>query len=739
MAALLALTTPAMKGASLQPLLHATRAQGPITIDGNLDDEGWKGALVFDKWYETSPGDNVEPKVKTIGYLTYDDRFLYVAIRCFDPDPREIRAQYRDRDGVSGNTDDAVAVVLDTHNDGKTGLELFVSASGTQGDAIENDVTGAEDFSPDFFWDSAVKIDGAGWSVEYRIPFSSLRYSDAPVQTWGIVLYRNRPRDRRYENFTSPLPRGTNCFVCNFAKVTGLEGLPAGEHVVVAPYVTGKWIGEATSGAGTPVVMSPAAMDRGADLKWIPNPVTAVDATIRPDFSQVESDVAAISTNQRFAIFNTEKRPFFLEGTELLDTPIQAVYTRTITAPRWGLRTTGKAGNDAYTILVAEDRGGGSVILPSPTGSSFADQDFSSKVAIARLRQEFGNQSFLSVLATTREIDGGGHDRVLGPDFQWRPSDTSTVTGQILFSNARTPDRPDLAPEWDGRTLSSRAGFLSWKWSTRKDDLTAQYKDIGHDFRADDGFVTQVGIRSAYALWGHTLWPSGFFSRLRGSLVAQNDTEQHGTLLERFFSAGLDGDGRLRSNMSAAVIFDRVRSGTVLLDRRQLQFAANFTVSRVVSQINVSGTVGQDVDFHNSLPGHGADISLGGRLRPTSHLQVDLTNDVRWLEESPHGQTSRLFTAQVERVRAEYAFTSRSFVRAIVQNTRTNRNLGLYGSGVTQHDGALAAQLLFAYKVNWQSVLFVGFGDVRDAGPFDADLRDARRQFFVKISRAFLR
>src|SRR5581483_7190980 len=183
---------------------------------------------------------------------------------------------------------------------------------------------------------------------------------------WGIMLYRNYPRERRYQMFANKIPRGNNCFICNENKLVGLQNLPPAGHLVTAPYLNEQSIGEARHGLGTPIETHPLKNNAGVDLKFTPNRDTAIDATINPDFSQIESDTAVIMTNQRFAIFFPEKRPFFLEGNNLFNTPIQALYTRTITAPRWGGRATGKIGENAYTILVAADRGGGSVIIPGP-------------------------------------------------------------------------------------------------------------------------------------------------------------------------------------------------------------------------------------------------------------------------------------------------------------------------------------------------------------------------------------
>ena len=127
---------------------------------------------------------------------------------------------------------------MDTRNDGKTAYLFLVTARGVQYDAITDDAGAGEDNSPDFFWDSAAKVNGEGWTAEARVPFSSLRYESSDPEQWGLILYRNWPRERRYQMFTNRLPRDSNCFVCNYGKVNGLRGLPAGDHMVIAPYVT---------------------------------------------------------------------------------------------------------------------------------------------------------------------------------------------------------------------------------------------------------------------------------------------------------------------------------------------------------------------------------------------------------------------------------------------------------------------------------------------------------------------
>ena len=345
------------------PPLPVPRAAARIAVDGRLDDAAWQQAAVLDTFFETYPADNTEPKAKTVVYLTYDEHDFYIGIHAFDPEPGKIRAPFVERDKIVG-TDDNVAVFLDTRNDRRTAVELRVNPRGNQADAVYNDSSSNEDFSPDFFYDTAAQITADGWTAEMRVPLSSLRYPRQAENHWGILVWRNYPRDQRYAIHSSPIARGSNCWICQSRELTGLTGLPGGGHFVAAPYVTGQRLGEPRDGLGSSLEDQDPEFDAGLDVKWQLSASNALDLTINPDFSQVESDVGQIAVNNQFAVFFPEKRPFFLEGLDLFDTPIAAVYTRTITDPRWGLRDTGKLGRTSYTVLLTEDEGGGSFIIP---------------------------------------------------------------------------------------------------------------------------------------------------------------------------------------------------------------------------------------------------------------------------------------------------------------------------------------------------------------------------------------
>jgi hypothetical protein len=510
----------------------------------------------------------------------------------------------------------------------------------------------------------------------------------------------------------------------------------------VAPYASGQRSDAPGSGLGTPLESGKVESEFGGDVKWSPFANTAIDATINPDFSQIESDVAQIDANERFALFYPEKRPFFLEGVELLSTPIQAVYTRTITSPRYGGRITGRLGATAYTALFAEDRGGGSVIVPAPNGSSFADQDFRSWAGVARMRRDFGS-SFASLLVSDREVEGGGYNRVFGPDFQWRPRDGENVSGQFLWSFTKTPDRPDLADEWDGRSLDGHGAHAYWSHSRPRHDWWLEYRDFADGFRADNGFVPQVGYRDIFFDTGRTVRPtSGPVRRLRTYVILNRSTDRGGDLLYDELSPGIGLDARFNTFARLRWAWNDVRvgDGTETLPRGRLLYVVNTSPARFLPQINLEGFLGGEIDFENARKGSGGNVSLGWTLRPTDHLELRLNNGRRWLDVEVPGRADRprLFTARVDRLRATYNFTARAFARVIGQHVETTRDPSLYVDAVEAREAFFTGSVLLAYKLNWQTVLFLGYGDDRELSELDSLERSAR-QFFVKLSYALQR
>ncbi len=719
--------------------LRLGRITTPIEVDGDLSDPGWAEATVVPLAYEINPGDNTTPAVKTVARIGYDDKFFYVSFWCEDPDIAKLRAPFVDRDGINDDQD-YVGILLDVENQNHSAIDFWIGPRGIQADSVFNEGTFNEDFGPDYFWQSAGRIGTDSWVAEVAIPLSSLRYPEKDPQDWALALYRTFPRDRNYQFYSVRVPRGSSCFLCQSATVEGITGLPQGSHWVLAPYGAVTSTKTYAGSNGMPDDDTTTKGKVGLDAKWLPDANTIVDATINPDFSQIESDTAQISVNERFALFYPEKRPFFLEHVDLLQTPIQAVYTRTITQPLWGARVTGKTGGTNYIALVGNDRGGGTVIIPGPVFSEAAPQDYESTVAILRVRQDLGD-SFAGFLGTARSIaaaDGGGYNYVVGGDVHWQAGANDVVNAQYLYSFSENPDRPDLFPGWTGQKQSGFGWTTAWTHSTRHWDWNLSYDDFAPGFVADDGFVPQVGYREGQAGLGYRFFPTGFFSRLHPLVGGNYATDREGDLISRRYFPGISFQGQWSLRGEIDYNFEAVRIDGQTLEFDQIAWNLQASPSRLVPRLTFAGNYGEQPDVSNVRVGSGGSLTLTATIRPTDHLGLDLVAERQWIDETLEGRSGRLFTATVARAKAIYVFNSRMLFRVIGQYIETTRDPSFWTSPVLEKESEFSGSALFSYKLNWQTVLYVGYGDNRALFETnDVDLRPQNRQFLVKLSYAF--
>ena len=315
---------------------RAVRIDGGISIDGRLDDAGWKDAPPSDGFVQRFPDEGKPPSQQTEFRIAYDDSAIYVGVRCFDSQPDEIRDLLTRRDQPS--TSDWVHVGIDSYFDRRTAFMFGVNAAGVQSDRLLfND--SEEDLSWDAVWSSAVRIDEQGWTAELRIPLSQLRFSAKDRQEWGFQVLRRVARTGE-ESVWSPWPRQGAQIVSRFGVLEDIEGLEPGRRVEILPYLTGG-VGIAEVADGDPF-HDPAEGRYGAgvDLKVGLSSAFTLAAAINPDFGQVEADPSQVNLTAQETFF-PEKRPFFLEGTEFfrlgLGTNNQNIeglfYTRRIGAP----------------------------------------------------------------------------------------------------------------------------------------------------------------------------------------------------------------------------------------------------------------------------------------------------------------------------------------------------------------------------------------------------------------------
>src|SRR5512135_1566013 len=386
-------------------------ADAPVVVDGRLTEAVWQRAAVLRGFSQYLPNDNRAADDSTTVLVWYSPTAIYFGIRAYQ-DSAGVRATLADRDKITG--DDYVEILLDTFNDRRQALvfgvnPLGVQADGTLRDAsrasinfISSAVTGAYslDLIPDYVYESKGHLTAWGYEVEVRIPFKTLRYQSRDPQDWGINVIRVVQATGHQLTWTRVLQTQAS-FLGQGGTLTGLSDMHRGLVLDLTPEATSTLTGaQAASGwkygGGDPRI--------GVTARWgVTNNLT-LNGTVRPDFSQVEADVPQIQFDPRVALFYAERRPFFLDGLELFNTPVQLIYTRRLVDPVGAVKLTGKLGATTLAVLSGVDG--------TDASASGADHPV---LGALRLRQDLGGQNSLGLVYTDR-VDGPSFNRVAAAD-----------------------------------------------------------------------------------------------------------------------------------------------------------------------------------------------------------------------------------------------------------------------------------------------------------------------------------
>ncbi|MDQ3369382.1 MAG: carbohydrate binding family 9 domain-containing protein [Myxococcota bacterium] len=314
---------------------RAVRRDGAVTIDGRLDEAAWAAAPTQANFTQRFPIDGAQATVGTRFAILYDDQALYVGVWLDDPDPAKIRRLLTRRD-VDINAD-AVVVAIDSYHDRRTGYAFQLNAAGVQRDMLLYDDS-QSDATWDAVWTGDVAVNSTGWTAEFRIPLSQLRFSSALAHRWGFQVIRNIARTKE-EDAWSPWPRSGSEVVSKFGLVSGIDGVRQGRRLELLPYGTGGFEAMPVDAADPLNDELRARGNLGLDLKYGLGSAFTLSATINPDFGQVEADPSKINLSGN-ELFFAEQRSFFLEGMDLFRLPIGnsdgsvegAFYTRRIGA-----------------------------------------------------------------------------------------------------------------------------------------------------------------------------------------------------------------------------------------------------------------------------------------------------------------------------------------------------------------------------------------------------------------------
>lgn len=728
-----ALTLPAT-GAALAQSTEAPY-QIPYTtsvplIDGIVAPGEWDDALEIELTNETHPVENVPAPVATRVLMMEDGASFMLAFIASDPEPDKIRAYYRDRD--SAWQDDMVGIVIDTFNDERRAFEFFVNPLGAQMDAVQDDVARREDSSWNAIWDSAGQINDTGFVVEIRIPLNQLRFPSGLVrQTWGIDILRFYPREARHRISNNLTDYARNCYLCLFRKAEGFANLTGGTNLRLIPTLTAMQTESRPDPATDPWQKDDANYEPSLDIRWGVNEDMVLNATLNPDFSQVETDQPQVDINNTFSLSYDERREFFLDGADYFNTPSNLVYTRNIFAPDYGLKLTGKSGNHSYGVLYANDERA-TFVIPGRLGSSIALLDDSPTDNVAlRYRYDHGRSLTVGTLITDRETEGYGNT-LISADMTWQIKPSDRLTAQIMTTDTDYP----LSVQTDysqAASLTGNAFQINYNHQGTHSRVNASYSDYSPDFRADLGFISQVDVRRLQ-INPNYVWRfnnSGFNAAFVFGQVSRSE-DQDGIELEQGGTFGGGFDGPLQSHIETGVnIYERFYNGQYFDQKARYFFGQVQPWGG--SQLRINVNAGTSIDYANSRPADVLTISPSVTFRLGRRFQTSLGITGQTLDVTG----GQLYEIGLVDARFMWQYDERSFIRLILVASNTDRNPALYTFPVDRQSRSLTSQLLYSYRVNAQTRFFIGYS----SNGIDNDnldrLSDTDHAVFAKFSYAW--
>lgn len=689
-------STLVYSGRANQTHVEIPRIDTTITIDGRLDEPVWSRAARLVDFSQYQPVDGRPAEEPTEVLVWYSGEAIYFGIRATEVHGNVIRATHANRDNIS--SEDNIQILLDTNNDRRIAYLFGVNPLGVQQDGTRsaaffggaggssatgggfqniNPLDGSVDLNPDYVFQSSGRLVPGGYEVEVRIPFKSLRYQDARTQTWGLHILR-RIQHSGYQDSWAPAVRANSNFLAQSGTLEGLHDMRRGLVLEATPTVTGRVDGQAPTIQGANRTYASRG-DLGADVRWGIRQNLTLNGTVNPDFSQVEADVGQVLLNERFALFYPEKRPFFLDGLELFDTPNQLIYTRRIEAPKAGIKLTGTlAGGNVATMVVPDDQ------RYSITGNRVP------VFGIARFRKTVLGNGTLGTVLTTRE-DGGNYSRLAGTDLLFYHSRLYFVQLQAVHS-------------WTDSAAKLGKGSLlqaDWDRTGRRWGFHYTLGAIDSGFHAAAGFVNRTGIIQLRTFnrisfyGGKDAFVQTYGSNLQVQQLWDNQGAGHGVIETAQIlspSATFRGGWQVGAGLSRnSYAFDprlyqgyqierttgsRTDTAAFVVPGTEAglpteSFRVTTPVARLFSA-TASASIGPVPIFAEAQRGQSSRMDAEVDLRPTRSLRSTLQFSRLQLNRASDG--SRFSSENIPRVKVEYQLTDALFLRLIGQYDARSRS-----------------------------------------------------------------
>ena len=693
-----------------------------IMLDGTLSPEEWNQASSYDLEYEVMPSRNTPAALKTTAYMKYDKKYLYIGIKAFG-DPNKIRATLKNRDQTWN--EDYVALMADPFRDGRYGVLIGVNALGVQLDEKHISSAGPDD-SWNILFQSATAFQDDGYSAEFMIPFSELQLPDTEIQQWKIGFIRKSYQAGVQTVFASfkNLPAET-CYACQADEEVLLGSPDEIYRSYLYPYIFINQFGN------RPVkkfkVQNPD-YEIGITGLYDLTRSSSIEYTINPDFSQIESDAPVIMENQTFALSYPEKRTFFLEGSELLKSDTQTVYTRSITNPLGAIKYTNQGENNSIYFLQATDTD--SPYLAAGQYRSFLGNAGKSKVTIGRFKKNLGNKSHIGLIATNRDYQIGGSGSVVEfdslinflddyiLDLNYAKSDTQE--GQIDFIGSEDTFA-GRTYEMDGESFSGVAKNFRLRRAVDQSNWGVRFKDVSPTYRAHVGFVGRNDYKSRNYWYGRTYRSTGTIRRINFNWNNRNRLNYRNQKTQEFyqFRVELETDfnftGQIEWQVKASEKFDDIQYGkqTEFEIRGQYHPSESFFTS---FEIEKGDSIAYRID--NPEIGDATEYNLYNVFRFSDNFKIALGHRYSELKNKVTGE--EFYAGEINRFEIDYQIDGALSTRTIIEKNDFSEDYFL--------------EALIQWKPNPYTIFYAGGTQFyKEPNPFSDNIRLETSQIYAKF------
>ena len=499
---------------SQENILNLNKAEeSKFVLDGILSEQELENSVELEILYEHEPGYNITPEYKTTGYLIYTDTFLYVGFKAYRD---EVIASIHPRDNRSLFEDDFANIHFDTYGDARNNIGLTSNLYGSQADGVRVEATAYSgqnsgwSLDSNFDFKSLGRYTDFGYEVEFIIPFSEIPFPNGKDQRWKINLstyYRDiNNQGSRVRAYSSMQDRDNTCKLCQIDHTIVMNDIKIDKRFDLLPYLSSNISGERTKFYDRINYETPnVEYGIGANIELNKN--LSLEATINPDFSQVESDATKIDINSPTAINYPEKRPFFNRGIDAMDYSLDVFYSRSINNPSFAGKILNQGKKSRLYFLTAFDEE--TPYLVPTQYESFSGVGGKSFSNIVRYQNFINTNAQIGILSSNRSYEDGAYGNLFGVDALFKFSDVWKFELEYFMNSNKEPiadwidsDKKfgDYTVKLDGEKINGSALYAEIRRETETWRTFIQYTDISQGFRSDNGFITGNDFKK-YSFW----------------------------------------------------------------------------------------------------------------------------------------------------------------------------------------------------------------------------------------------